>query len=102
MLFDKERLAVQAGKPVEFVFENTDLMPHNFVITLPGALEEVGNAGEAFGTQPGAADQHYVPSVPGKILLASKLLQPRQAQNLPFAAPKEPGIYPYVCTYPGS
>ncbi|HXD88551.1 MAG TPA: HEAT repeat domain-containing protein, partial [Urbifossiella sp.] len=77
MLFDKERLAVQAGKPVEFIFENTDLMPHNFVIVAPGSLEQVGNAGEAFGTQPGAAEKNYVPSVPGKILLASRLLPPR-------------------------
>ncbi|HEY3787193.1 MAG TPA: discoidin domain-containing protein, partial [Urbifossiella sp.] len=101
MLFDKERLAVQAGKPVEFIFENTDLMPHNFVIITPGSLEVVGNAGEAFGTQPGAAERNYVPTVPGRILLASRLLQPRHAQNLPFTAPKQPGIYPYVCTYPG-
>src|SRR5262249_23605611 len=40
MLFDKERLVVKAGKPVEIRFENNDLMPHNFVITQPGALEE--------------------------------------------------------------
>ena len=33
MAYDKEILVVKAGKPVEFVFENTDLMPHNFVIT---------------------------------------------------------------------
>ena len=32
MLYDKERIVVQAGKPVEIVFENTDLMPHNFVV----------------------------------------------------------------------
>jgi putative heme-binding domain-containing protein len=101
MLFDKDRLVVQAGKPVEFVFENTDIMPHNFVIITPGSLEEVGNAGEAFATQPGAAERNYVPPVPGKILLASRLLQPQQAQQLRFNAPKEPGIYPYVCTYPG-
>jgi putative heme-binding domain-containing protein len=37
----------------------------------------------------------------GTVLLASKLLQTRQAEQLKFAAPKEPGIYPYVCTYPG-
>ena len=35
------------------------------------------------------------------MLLASKLLQPRQVEQLKFTAPKEPGIYPYVCTYPG-
>lgn len=103
MLFDKDRIAVQAGKPVEFRFENTDIMPHNFVIVAPGRLELVGNTAEVQGAQPGAAERDYVPSLeqPRAILLASKLLQPRQAQQLPFTAPKEPGIYPYVCTYPG-
>jgi putative heme-binding domain-containing protein len=100
MLFDKERLVVQAGKPVEFAFENTDIMPHNFAIVQPGALEEVGLAAEAQATQPGAAERNYVPQS-NKILLASKLLMPRNAQRLPFKAPTTPGIYPYVCTYPG-
>lgn len=100
MLFDKERMAVQAGKPVEFAFENTDIMPHNFVIVQPGALEEIGLAGEAQATQPGAAERNYVPQS-NKILLSSRLLQPRNAQRLPFVAPTTPGIYPYVCTYPG-
>jgi len=37
----------------------------------------------------------------GVILLKSQLLQTRQVEQLKFTAPKEPGIYPYVCTYPG-
>ena len=32
MSYDEDTIAVRAGKPVEFVFENSDLMPHNFVI----------------------------------------------------------------------
>src|SRR5262249_24922463 len=99
MLFDKERLAVKTGKPVEILFENTDLMPHNFVLLQPGALEEVGTLGEAAATQPGALERQYVPAS-NKILLASRLLQPRDAQKLAFTAPAKPGIYPYVCTYP--
>src|SRR5262249_29006001 len=31
----------------------------------------------------------------------SKLLQPRELQPLRFTAPTKPGVYPYVCTYPG-
>jgi putative heme-binding domain-containing protein len=100
MLFDKERLVVRAGKPVEFLFENTDLMPHNFVIVQPGALEEVGTLAETSATQPGALERHYVPKSP-KILLSSKLLQPRDVQKLSYTAPATPGVYPYVCTYPG-
>lgn len=100
MLFDKERLVVQTGKPVEILFENTDIMPHNLVITEPGALEEVGLLAEATGTQPGALERQYVPSS-SKILLASRLLQPRGSQKLRFNAPRQPGVYPYVCTFPG-
>jgi len=100
MIYDKERLVVKAGKPVEVLFENTDLMPHNFVLTVPGALEEVGTLAEAQATQPGAFERHFVPSS-GKILVASRLLQPRESQKLAFTAPTQPGVYPYVCTYPG-
>jgi putative heme-binding domain-containing protein len=100
MLFDKERIAVKAGKPVEILFENNDLMPHNLVIAQPGALEEVGTLGEAEGTQPGAMERHYIPKS-SKILLASRLIQPRNSQKLSWTAPSQPGIYPYVCTYPG-
>src|SRR5262249_11343261 len=61
MAYDKETIAVKAGKPVEFVFENTDLMPHNFVVLQPGALEEIGTAAEADATNPDAAARHFVP-----------------------------------------
>jgi putative heme-binding domain-containing protein len=100
MIYDRERIVMQAGKPVEIVFENTDNMPHNLVIARPGALEEIGKLAERTATEAGAAERHYVPAS-GKILLSSRLLQPRETQRLAFIAPKELGVYPYVCTYPG-
>ena len=100
MIFDKELIAVEAGKPVEFRFSNTDAMPHNFAIAVPGSLQEVGELGEATGRDADAEARHYIP-VSDKILLASRLLQPGQNQALSFEVPKQPGIYPYVCTYPG-
>jgi putative heme-binding domain-containing protein len=100
MIFDRERLVMQAGKPVEIVFENTDNMPHNFVIVRPGALEEIGKLAESTATEAGAVERHYVPVSP-KVMLKSRLLQPREVQRLAFTAPKKPGVYPYVCTYPG-
>jgi putative heme-binding domain-containing protein len=100
MSFDQDAIAVRAGKPVEFLFENSDLMPHNFVIVEPGALEEIGMAAEAGAQQPGAAERHFIPPS-SKVLLGSSLLQPRTMEKLSFTAPARPGIYPYVCTYPG-
>jgi putative heme-binding domain-containing protein len=100
MSFDKDLLVVQAGRPVEFVLENSDLMPHNFVIVRPGTLEEIGLASEAQAQDPRFAVRQYVPQSP-HVLAASRLLQPRQTQRVPFVAPAEAGVYPYVCTYPG-
>ena len=100
MSYDKDTIVVRAGKPVEFILENSDLMPHNFVIALPGSMEEIGMSAEETAQQSGAAARHYVPPSK-KILLASTLLQPRATEKLSFVAPTEPGVYPYVCTYPG-
>ena len=100
MSYDKEVVVVRAGKPMEFVLENTDLMPHNFVLVQPGALEEIGLYSEAHSQEPGFAKRDFVPPS-NKVLLASKLMQPRDSQRLSFTAPTEPGVYPYVCTYPG-
>jgi putative heme-binding domain-containing protein len=100
MAYDVDTIGVRAGRPVEFVFENSDLMPHNFVIVAPGALEQIGMLAERTAQDPGAAERHYVP-VASEVLLGSTLLQPRGVEKLSFTAPKTPGVYPYVCTYPG-
>lgn len=100
MIYDKEIIAVQAGKPVEFRFSNTDAMPHNFAIVKPGALQEIGELAESTAGAADAMQRHYIPDS-NKVLLGSRLLQPGQSQALSFEVPTEPGIYPYVCTYPG-
>ncbi len=100
MIFDKELIVIQAGKPVEFRFSNTDNMPHNFAIVQPGSLEEIGLMAEATARDPDAMARHYIPDS-DKVMLASRLIQPGELQAVSFDAPKTPGIYPYVCTYPG-
>ncbi len=100
MIYDKETIVVQAGKPVEFRISNTDHMPHNFAIVQPGSMEEVGQLAEATARDADAKDRHFVPKS-DKILLASRLLDPGQTQALNFDVPNAPGVYPYVCTYPG-
>lgn len=100
MLYDKEKIVVEAGKPVEFRISNTDHMPHNFAIVQPGSLQEIGELAEATARDADAKDRHYVPESE-KIMVASKLLEPGQKQAVSFEVPTTPGIYPYVCTYPG-
>jgi putative heme-binding domain-containing protein len=100
MLYDKDSIAVQAGKPFEIVFENNDLMPHNLVVGQPGSLEEIGLAAEAMASTPGATEKQYVPSSP-KVISFLRLLQPRESDKVAMTAPEKPGVYPYVCTFPG-
>jgi putative heme-binding domain-containing protein len=100
MIYDRETVAVQAGRPVEFRLTNTDNMPHNFAVVLPGTMAEVGELAEATGRDQDAASRNFIPKS-DKILVASKLVQPEQTDSIFFEVPKEPGIYPYVCTYPG-
>ncbi|WZO95955.1 GDSL-type esterase/lipase family protein [Isosphaeraceae bacterium EP7] len=100
MRYDLDTIAVQAGKPVQIVFANIDAMPHNFVVVQPGSLETVGQLGEAQATQPDAVARQYVP-VSDKILISSRMIQQGESQKLDFKAPETPGVYPYVCTYPG-
>ncbi len=92
---------MQAGKPVEIVFENTDLMPHNFVIAQPGALEEVGKLAEATAQQPGAAGAALRARSRPRCCSAAGCCSRGESQKLSFTAPTKPGVYPYVCTYPG-
>jgi putative heme-binding domain-containing protein len=100
MIYDKEMIVVEAGKPVEFRFTNTDSMPHNFAVAIPGSLQEVGELGESTGRDADAAARGYVPKS-DKVLVGSKLLQPGEEEAISFEVPTAPGIYPYVCTYPG-
>ena len=100
MLYDKERIVVEAGKPVEFRFSNTDHMPHNFAIVQPGFLQEVGELAEKTARDAGAKERNFIPESE-RIILGSRLLESGEKQAISYTAPSEPGIYPYVCTYPG-
>jgi azurin len=100
MQYDTRYFVVQAGKPVQVVLENDDAMPHNFVITAPGAMQEIAVAA---GQMPPPSDPNakaYVPDSP-KVLESLTLVQPDESASLNFTAPSTPGEYDYVCTFPG-
>ena len=99
MRYDVPYFAVEAGRPVQVVLRNEDLMPHNLVITAPGALQKVAQEGALLGPNPGFQKKPYVPGLP-EVLFATGMVQSRQQERLTFTAPSEAGEYPFVCTFP--
>lgn len=100
MKFDQNLLIVPAGKMIQIKFENDDLMQHNLLITVPGSLQEVGEAADALAQLPEGQEKQYVPDVP-QVLYATALINPGEYAVLQFTSPSKPGEYPFVCTFPG-
>ena len=101
MLFDVTRFEVNAGQPVRIDFTNPDATAHNIVIVAPGAEAEIGEAANEMAKDPKEAQRgQYVPKSK-KVLHATRMVAPLSAESLRFVAPKEPGEYPYLCTFPG-
>lgn len=96
--FDKENLTVKAGTKVKLTFSNTDDMLHNFVLTSPGSGNAVGELVMKMGLD--GEQYNFIPASP-KVLAHTVLLQPGQSDTIYFTAPKVPGLYPFICTYPG-
>jgi azurin len=98
--FDVKWFAVEAGKAVQIVLFNPDAMPHNLLVSKPGSLEAVGTAGGAMPMPTDPAAKAFVPDLPA-VLFSTKLVKEGETERLGFTAPKEPGEYVFVCTFPG-
>jgi azurin len=98
--FDPPRAEMEPGQTVLFRFLNRDPsdQPHNLVIIKPGSLEAIQKASMEVASDSALRD--YIPKHEA-VLQHSKLLEGDQSEEFTFTAPKEPGIYHYVCTYPG-
>lgn len=99
MRYDLPFFAVEAGRPVQVVLINEDIMPHNLVVTTNGALQEVAELGLAVGPTGGLDGKQYVPDS-DKVLFATDMVAAGAREALTFTAPEEVGEYPYVCTFP--
>jgi putative heme-binding domain-containing protein len=100
MAYDVTVLIAEAGRPVQIVFRNEDIMPHNLVIgSEPAARVELGLLADEMQTDPDALAKGYVPDSE-KRLFATKLIQTGQADTIEFIIP-DVGVLPFVCTFPG-
>jgi DNA-binding transcriptional ArsR family regulator/plastocyanin len=98
--YDLKWFVVEAGKAVQIVLFNSDAMPHNLIVSRPGSLEAVGTAGSAMPMPSDPDAKAFVPDSPA-VLYSTKLVKEGETERLGFTAPKEPGEYVYVCTFPG-
>ncbi|WP_166829380.1 PVC-type heme-binding CxxCH protein [Thalassoroseus pseudoceratinae] len=105
MLFTVKDFSAKPGQPVKVVFTNGDATDHNLVFVKPNALAEVGMAANEMAKDPRNASSDFIPPQKRNLILhASPMIgptRPTQVHVLRFKAPTEPGIYPYVCTFPG-
>jgi azurin/glucose/arabinose dehydrogenase len=96
--FDTAAIDAKPGQKVEINFINADFMPHNVVITKPGAADEICAAAIAMGAAGFA--KGFIPDS-DKVLAHTKMLDHGQKETLKFTLPNEPGDYQFVCTFPG-
>src|SRR6185295_1794058 len=85
---------------VQIIIENTDVMPHNFVVVNPGARATLGPA--TLNMAPDALDAEARPFVPRStdVIAATRLIEPGQSATLKFVAPVKEGDYEFFCSYP--
>jgi len=101
MKFNLNRFEVKAGQDVTVSLTNMGSMPkaamaHNVVILKKDADPKAFTDAAVM-----AAASEYIPAaLAGQIIAHTKLLGPKQTDEIKFKAPTEPGEYPYFCSFP--
>jgi azurin len=101
MKYSLNRIEAKPGQQVKVTLTNTGTMPkqamgHNFIVLKKGVdPKEFVNAAVA------AAATDYIPaSMADKIIAHTKLVGPKQSDEVTFTAPTEPGEYTFLCSFP--
>ena len=100
LAFAATELRAQPDEPLALTFVNPDVVPHNWVLVRPNTLQAVGMHADRAIADPEAVARHYVPDT-DDVLAYVDVVPPGSRQTIHFRAPREPGRYPYLCTFPG-
>jgi len=98
LAFVPTELTCRAGAHVRLVFHHAgEHVPqqHNWVLVMPGAVDEIEKAGTLAGEGKG-----WVPPHDARVLAATSLCGPGGTAVVEFVAPP-PGDYPFFCSFPG-
>ena len=98
--YSRTLLEAKPNEALVLKLKNIDAMPHNLVIIKPGSTQKVGEASFKMISDPKAGEKNYAPDL-NEVLHIIPVIEPGKSHALHFRAPKEPGDYPYICTFPG-
>ena len=98
--YDKTRISASPGERISLTLENTDVMPHNWVMVRYEGYTNVGEKADKMVNDPNAIAKQYIPE-DRDILEFTRLLNPGESTTIHFNAPISPGHYPFLCTFPG-
>jgi len=98
--FIPRQLLAGAGEKLTVRFKNPDVVPHNWLLAQPRALQALGEKCNLMITDPQGLAKHYVPDSPD-VLAYTDMVQPQGEFIIHFTAPSDKGDYPYLCTFPG-
>jgi len=101
MKYSVTRFETTAGADLKVILTNLGSMPkaamgHNWVLLKKGADVKAFIDAAAIA----AATENIPPSMTDAIIAKTKMLGPKQTDEITFKAPTEPGEYVFVCTFP--
>lgn len=101
MKFNLTRFEVKAGQEVKVTLTNLGSLPkaamgHNLVLLTKGTDPKAFADAAVM-----AAATDYIPaSLSGQVIAHTKMLGPKQSDEITFKAPTEPGEYHFLCSFP--
>jgi len=104
MRYDVTAFEVQRGQKVAVTLKNVGTTPkfsmgHNFLLLDKTVNEQ--NVLPFLDTASTEAAHDYVPPGAKQVLAHTKLLGPGESDTVTFTAPFVPGVYLYLCSFPG-
>jgi azurin len=102
MKFSVPTIAARPGEMLKVVLKGVGKMPkaamgHNFVL-----LQKSADPKKFVDASMNARDTEFIaPALKNQVIANTKLVGPGETVDTTFAAPKQPGDYTYLCSFPG-
>lgn len=101
MKFNLTRIEVKPGQQVKVTLTNMGSLPkaamgHNWILL----KKDFAPKAYADAAVTAAANDYEPPALAEHVLARTKLLGPKQSDEVTFTAPTEPGEYHYLCSFP--